>query len=237
MAVLIFSIFFTFFLDHSRSINNWEMLFRGFIRFVRFTFLLCLPLFVLLPLCTFVVARKRESLLQVENKPELCLDRIKHWVFRPFQGIGIGLLFETKLLVTLQIITGVTAKPYLLFPRGQFQPGRLLIISAITVVISLLLSTLWTLDDMGIRYISRKNQEIKMLGKYLGTLMPIIFGFYGVFSLIADYPAVQVINYLFKTVIILYPPFTVFTILHLHFIMKRGEYFSQKISLNKVRVG
>jgi hypothetical protein len=84
------------------------------------------------------------------------------------QGIGIGLLFEAKLLAALQILTGVTAQPVLFSSRGQIQLERLLVITGITVVISLLLSTLWTLDDMGIRYANRKDQELKMIGKYVG---------------------------------------------------------------------
>ncbi len=175
----------------------------------------------------------RGRLLQTERIQEMRIHPLKHWVFRPFEGIGIGLLFETKLLAALQIITGVTAKPFLLLPRNQFQPGRLLVISGITVVISLFLSTLWTLDDVGIRYVNRKDQEIKMIGKYIGTVMPILFGFYGIFSLIADFSAAQIFIYLLKTVMILYPPFMVFTICHAHFIKNRGEYLSQISSLKK----
>jgi hypothetical protein len=108
-----------------------------------------------------------------------------------------------------------------------------LVISGITVVISLFLSTLWTLDDVGIRYVNRKNQEIKMIGRYVGTLMPILFGFYGIFSLVADFPIAQVTNYLSKTVIILYPSFTIFTVFHTRFLRIKAEYFSEKASLRK----
>jgi hypothetical protein len=149
------------------------------------------------------------------------------------QGIGIGLLFETKLLAALQILTGVTAHPILFFSRGQIQLDRLLVITGITVVISLLLSILWTLDDMGIRYVNRKDQELKMIGKYVGALMPILFGFYGIFSLIADYPARQVFIFLFRTVMILYPPFAVFAVMHFRFLRSREEHFSERTSLKK----
>jgi hypothetical protein len=179
----------------------------------------------------------REKLLQTEKRPEPCIHPIKHWIFRPLQGIGIGLLFETKLLAALQIITGVTAQPFLFFSRGQFQLGRMLVISGITVVISLLLSTLWTLDDMGIRVVNRKDQELKMIGKYIGTLMPILFGLYGIFSLIADYPARQVFIFLFRIVMILYPPFTVFTVMHFRFLRDREEHFAERTSLRKGGVG
>jgi hypothetical protein len=233
LAVLFFTVFFSYFLDNLTSVKGWEIIYRALFRFFRFTLLLCLPLYILLPIYSFVVDKIRGRLLQTEKTQELHMNPMKHWIFRPFQGIGIGLLFETKLLAGLQIITGVTAKPFLLFPRGQFQPGRLLVISGITVAISLLLSTLWTLDDVGIRYVNRKDQEVNMIGKYVGTLMPIIFGFYGIFSLIADFPTAQVFVYLFKTVLILYPSFTVFAVLHSRFLKNRAEYFSKKTSLRK----
>jgi len=107
------------------------------------------------------------------------------------------------------------------------------VISGITVVISLLLSILWTLDDVGIRYVNRKDQEIRMIGKYVGTLMPLIFGLYGIFSLSADFPTLQVFIYIFKTVIILYPPFTVFTVFHTWFLKNKAEYFFSKGLLGK----
>ena len=233
LTVLFFSILFSYFFDSLTPIKGWEVPLRAFIRFIRFALLLCLPLYILLPIYRFVVARMREKLLQTENRREPCIHPIKHWIFRPFQGIGIGLLFETKLLTALQIITGVTAQPFLFFSRGQFQLGRMLVISGITVVISLLLSTLWSLDDMGIRYVNRKDQEIKMIGKYIGTLMPIIFGLYGIFSLIADYPARQVFIFLFRTVMSLYPPFTVFAVFHSRFLRNREGHFSERTSLKK----
>lgn len=237
LTVLFFSILFSYFFDSFTPITGREVLLRGLIRFIRFALLLCLPLYVLLPIHRFVVARMREKLLQTEKRPEPCIHPIKHWIFRPLQGIGIGLLFETKLLAALQIITGVTAQPFLFFSRGQFQLGRMLVISGITVVISLLLSTLWTLDDMGIRVVNRKDQEIKMIGKYIGTLMPILFGLYGIFSLIADYPARQVFIFLFRIVMILYPPFTVFTVMHFRFLRDREEHFSERTSLKKGGIG
>lgn len=233
LAVLFFSVLFSYFFDSSTPITGREVLFRALIRFIRFTLLLCLPLYVLLPIYRFVVARMRERLLLTGKRLGPSIHPIEHWFFRPFQGIGIGLLFETKLLTALQILTGVAAQPILFFSRGQFQLGRVLVISGITVVISLLLSTLWTLDDVGIRHVNRKNQEIKMIGKYVGILMPILFGFYGIFSLIADYPAKQVFIFLFRTVMILYPPFAVFAVMHFRFLGNREEYFSERTSLRK----
>jgi len=232
VAVLVFASFFSLFLNNL-SVPGWETIYRALFRFFRLTLLLCLPLYVHLPIYSFIVDKMRGKLLQTGKIQELHIKPFKHWIFRPFQGIGIELLFETKLLTVLQVITGVATKPFPLFSRSHFQPGWLLVISGITVVISLLLSILWTLDDVGIRYVNRKDQEIRMIGKYVGTLMPIIFGFYGIFSLSANFPTSQVFIYLFKTVIILYPPFTVLTVFHTRLLRNKAEYFFQKASLEK----
>lgn len=96
----------------------------------------------------------------------------------------------------------------------------------------ILLSSLWTLDDMGIRYFNRKNHEIRMIGKYAGTLMPILFGFYGVFGLFSQFQRMEAFVYLFQIVVILYPPFAVFSVFHTHFLQKRGEPLLHKL-LNK----
>ena len=233
LTVFFFGIFFFALSDNIPLIDSWGVVYGALFRFFRLTLLLCLPLYVLSPIYSFAVNKIKWKLLQTEKIQELHIHPIKHWMFRPFQGIGIGLFFATKLLIALQVITGVTTKPFPLFPGGQFYLGRLLVISGITVVISLLLSVLWTLDDMGIRYVNRKDQEIRMIGKYVGTLMPIIFGFYGIFSLVSDFPTLRAFTYLLRTVIILYPPFTVFTVFHAHFLKNKAEYFSQKASLRK----
>jgi uncharacterized membrane protein YeiB len=62
-----------------------------------------------------------------------------------------------------------------------------------------------------------------MIGKYAGTLMPVLFGFYGVFGLFSQFQRTEAFVYLFQIVLILYPPFVVFSVFHTHFLQKRGE--------------
>jgi len=109
-------------------------------------------------------------------------------------------------------------------------------ITAVTVSVSLLLSVLWTLDDMGIRYFNRKDQELKMIGKYVGTLMPLIFVLYGMFGLLATYPPDQAFAYAFKIVVALYPPLAFFAAAHNHFLRKRLGVLSRRTSLRKAGI-
>jgi hypothetical protein len=235
VAILILTISLSIFLGNFTFLKGSEAIYKGFLRFFRITLLLCLPLYLLLPVfgrLGHIAQRKDNAFLQVEEKQDLEIHPVKHWLLRPFQGIGIGLLFGTKLLSVLQVVTGTTASASLLIPKGQFQFGRFLIISGITIFVSLLLSCLWTLNDMGIRYFNRKNHEIRRIGKYAGTLMPMLFGFYGVFSLFSQFQNTEAIVYLFQIVVILYPPFAVFSVFHTHFANKREESLIHRL-LNK----
>jgi hypothetical protein len=234
--ILLFTITLSIFLGEFTFLKGWESIYRGFLRFFRFSLLFCLPLWLLPPIFTnlgFVTTKRRGVFIQIEKKQELDVHPLKHWFFRPFQGIGIGLLFATKLLGVLEIVSGSTPKVTLFLPPGQFQWARLLIVTGITVLVSLLLSTLWAMDDLGIRYFNRKDYEIKMVGKYVGTLMTIVFGFYGVLSLFGEFSKIQALIYLFQIIVMLYPSLTVFSIFHAHFIQSRAESLSKRLHVEK----
>ncbi len=233
LAVLLVTFMFSFMYGDSAFLTSWQAAYKAPLRFFRFAFLLCLPLYAVPSLYRFIVQKKASALLQTEEEGELRILPAKHWIFRPFQGIGIGLLFGTKLLTILQLIAGPTVGTSLLIPEGHFQLGRLLMITAITIFVSLLLSTLWTLDDMGIRYFNRKDQELKMIGKYAGTLMPVIFGFYGILNLLANYPTVEALLFVCKIAVVLYPPLAIFAVLHTYFVRSRSKLFSK----NGLKVG
>jgi hypothetical protein len=227
LAVLLVTVVFSFFYGDVELLTNWQAACMTPLRFFRFAFVLCMPLYALPKLYGIIIQRKGVALLQAETEGVLTIHPAKHWIFRPFQGIGIGLLFGTKLLAILQIIAGPTAGASLLIPEGHFQFGRLLMITAITIIVSLLLSTLWTLDDLGIRYFNRKDQELKMIGKYAGTLMPVIFGFYGILNLLANYPTADALLFVCKIAVVLYPPLAIFAILHTYFLRRRRDLFSK----------
>jgi hypothetical protein len=233
LLVFSFSIIFSLYLsDHSAS-GSWAVVYRVFLRFFRYTLLLCLPLYLSRPIYRFILEKKKGVLIQLGHPIEIIIHPLKHWLFRPFQGIGIGFLFATKLLALIQTITGPLAGPSPPIISGHYQFGRMLLATAITIIISLLLSILWTMDDMGIRYHNRKDQELKMIGKYVGTLMPLIFGFYGLFSLLAQYPKESALLHVFRIILAFYPPLVVFTVVHTHFINGKTDFHAMKDLLKK----
>ena len=234
--ILILSIAFSMFLGGFAFLRGWEALYLGVFRFFRMSLFLCLPL-ILLPSIFHnlgsLISKRKKAFILIKRKQKLEMRPLKHWLFRPFQGIGIGLLFATKLLGILQIVTGSTATASIMLPQGKFQAGRLLVVTGITILVSLVLSTLWTFDDLGIRYFNRKDYEIKMVGKYVGTLMPIVFGLYGVFSLFDQFSRMQAFTYLFQMIVILYPSFTVFSVFHAHLVQKKARDLSRRLFLEK----
>jgi hypothetical protein len=234
--VLFVTIALSVFLGEFTFLKGGEAIYMGLFRFFRLTLVLCLPLLALLPIESklgWLIRRRGGVLLQMDEKQDLEIHPVKHWLFRPLQGIGIGLLFATKLLGILQIFTGSTAKVSLFVPHGQFQVGRFFVAAGITVFISLLLSALWTLDDMGVRYFNQKNHEVKMIGKYMGTFMPVLFGFYGMLSLFGEYPKTEALVSLFQIIVILYPPFAVFSIIHSHVVQRRAENLFERLVIEK----
>jgi len=234
--ILILSIAFSIISGEFVFLRGWESLCRGFLRFFRTAFFVCLPLYLLPAIfgnLGSLIRRRKKIFIQIKRKQKLQIRPVKHWLFRPFQGIGIGLLFATKLLGVLQIVTGSTATASILLPRGQFQLGRLLIVTGITILVSLVLSTFWTMDDLGIRYFNRKDYEIKMVGKYVGTLMPIVFGLYGAFSLFDQFSKMQALIYLFQMIVILYPSFTIFSVFHARFVQGKAEDLSKGLLIEK----
>jgi hypothetical protein len=100
---------------------------------------------------------------------------------------------------------------------------------AIGIVVSLLLSFLWTLDDLGVRHYNRKTREVRMIGKYIGLLLPIFFGFYGIISLFDNNTQILVAKYIAQMVVILYPPFVVFNVLHSRYLKRREEVFLKRL--------
>ena len=232
IIVFFFSIAFLLFSDKATMTNFQQLIVRSMIRLPRFVLFLCLPLYLAFPIYNFIISKTKHLLLKAELEEPSRIDPFKHWLARPFQGIGIILLFSTKLLISLSIIVGVPESS-LVTGKGNFQTNRFLTVTIITILISILLSIIWTLDDMGIRFFNRKHMEIKMIGKYVGTLMPIIFGFYGIFTLHTNYPAKDAFIYLFKLIIILYPPFLIFAVIHAYLIRAKEKLLSDIPGLRK----
>ncbi len=230
LATLIISTFITEFTFTFGMNAAWKTLFR----FLRLSIVLTVPLFLLPGICATIqgyLNRGKRQLVRVQEDRDTAIHPLKNWVIRPFQGIGLGMLLATKLLTILQLYSGTATTVETILPPGQFHMGRFLSATAIAIIVSLLLSFLWTLDDLGVRYYNRKTGEVRMIGKYVGLLLPIFFGFYGIFSLFDEYDRLPAVLYIAQMVIVLYPPFVVFSVLHNRYLMSRENKLLEELKV------
>ena len=232
-VVLLLSLLISAFFTEFTFIAGLESFWKIFLRFFRLSLVLTLPLLLLPFICSIIqrlLNKRNWHLIHIREERDHTINPFKSWFIRPFQGIGLAMLVATKLITLLQISTSAAINASAILPTGQFNPGRFLGVTIIAVITSLLLSFIWTLDDLGIRYFNRKTGEIKMIGKYIGFLLPIVFGFYGIFSLFESHAHLLAILYIAQMVVVLYPPFVAMAVFHALYVEKR-----EAILLDKLR--
>ncbi len=232
LAILLATLAISTFITEFTFTFGFTALWKALLRFLRLSLLLSLPLFLLPRMGSLLEGffnRGSRQLIQVEGERDLSIHPLKNWVLRPFQGIGLSMLIATKLLGFLQIYTGDRISVDAVLPPGQFNPGRFLSVTAIGIIVSLLLSFLWTLDDLGVRHYNRKAKEVRMIGKYVGLLLPIVFGFYGIINLFEDHSRILAAQYIAQMVVVLYPPFVVFNVLHARYLARNESFILKKL--------
>ena len=226
----IISVFFTEFTFVSGAKAAWLV----FLRFFRLSLILLLPLLCLpwiFTLTNHLFRKGSRELVQLKQERNQEISPLKNWLLRPFQGIGISMLIATKLIFVLEIYSGGGIDASVILPPSSFSPWRFLTITAMTATVSLLLSYLWTLDDLGIRLYNRKTREVRMIGKYLGLVLPVVFGFSGMMALSRNHSTVSALQYLAQMILILYPPFLVFNVFHTFYINRNEVRLLQRLHI------
>ncbi len=214
-----------------------ESIWKILLRFLRFSFFLVIPLPLLPHVCGLMqglLNRRDFRLIQIREVRHPVRIPWQIWLIRPFQGIGLAMLIATKLIVLVQISTSSAINSSAVLPPAQFNWGRFLTASVVAVTTSLLLSFLWSLDDLGIRRHNRKTGEIRIIGKYLSALLPILFGFYGMFSLFESHERLLAVRYIAQMVLALYPPFLVLAVVHKLYTEKRELLILKRLKAQKI---
>jgi len=200
------------------------------IRFVLITFVLVGPI-LMLPWLLAIVAylAKSESvfgqLVKGSVIPHPQFSKFIAWFLRPFQGIGFSMIFAERFSTLLE------------FPVGTFSDGllfRSLIFAIGSALVSLLLSVVWALDDLGVKIYNRKTGEIHMAGSSVGTILPLVSGIIGVSSLCFKCGFTDAMFTLLEIVVVLYPSYVLFVISHEEFVRRRGAALSDRLPFAKV---
>jgi hypothetical protein len=225
LAVLVLTAVIPLFFSELSFAAGMESIGKILLRFLRFSFILVIPIPFLPPICRLMqglLNRPNRRLIQVRRESHPVGNPWQIRLVRPFQGIGLAMLIATKLIALLQISTNAAIGSAVVLPPTQFQWWRFMSSMAVAVATSLLLSFLWSLDDLGIRRHNRRTGEIRIVGRYLSALLPVLFGFYGVFSLFEGHERLSAIRYIAQMVLALYPPFLVLAVVHRWYTEKRG---------------
>ena len=233
LAVLVLNTLIAAFLAEFTFLSGIDALWKVPVRYLRISLNLALPLFLLPVLCLVVqgLINRREKGLVGTQDGNLEISLTKTWLLRPFQGIGLSLLLATKLLTVLQGYAGLPLASSVLLPPGQLQLGRFFAVLSLGILVSLLLSLVWALDDLGIRYRNGRTGEVRMVGKYLGAILPIVFGFYGFINILKDVPFLQAIYYVFQMAVVLYPPFGTLTVCHTVYVRRYGALLLKSLKI------
>jgi len=207
LIVLIFtfiiSVFFTEFTFVSGAKAAWLII----LRFFRLLLVLLLPLLCLpwvFTLTSYFFQKGSMELVQLQQERNQKITPLKNWLLRPLQGIGVSMLIAAKLIFLLGIYSGGGVDASVVMPPSSFSPWRFFATTAMAFTVSLVLAYLWTLDDLGVRLYNRKTREVRMIGKYLGLILPVILGFYGMMTLSKNHSMLMTIQYLAQMVLIMY---------------------------------
>jgi hypothetical protein len=142
--------------------------------------------------------------------------RLELWLLRPGQGLGLLLLLASKVLALLQLYTGSGLQAEDLPSLGQPLARLRLTVWGAGAAISLLLTALWTTDDLGLRLYQARRGEIRRLGRCLGLALPALFGLYGIYQVFSENAHLPALRLTLRMIMVLYPPFVALSVLHAH---------------------
>lgn len=201
------------------------------VRFLFVTVILLAPIVLLSRLLRLVSKALRNDFfsLQLVNAGVSSggFSRLSAWFIRPFQGIGLSMIFARNILGFLEYSSGTS------YAGAMFRPVLFFVDSALA---SILLYVVWSLDDLGVRIYNRKSTELHMAGSYVGGILPLLFGAIGVYSLFeAASPAAAVAS-MVEIAMVLYPPYVLLAVIHHKFLMKHRTTLSDKLQAGNVEV-
>jgi len=232
--VLIANLIISAFIGRFSFIGGIEALWKVPFRYFRFSLILVIPLFLIPILITFwgrLFTFGQHELISA-NERASDFAPLKTWLIRPLQGIGLSFLLGAKLIGVLQGYSVVAKGSAGVLPPSQFVYGRMMVSMAIAVLVALLLSLFWTMEDLGVSQRNKKTGEVRMIGKYLGAILPVVFGFYGYLSLLHDITAYQAFVSMSQIVIALYPPFVTLAVCHFLYIQRNAGTILTRLAIH-----
>jgi hypothetical protein len=194
-------------------------------RFVIVTLILIAPILLLPRLLTLVRKLTKSDqifgqLVRVKTSIHSKLDEFVAWCLRPLQGIALSMVFAEKFLELLEFSVGSSYAGVL---------ARLILFVVGSALVSLFLSAIWMLDDLGVMAYNKKTGELRMAGSIVGIALPLVSGAIGVSSLFHRSSAIEALTDLVGITMVLYPPYMLFVMAHHEFVRRRSDVLLEKL--------
>jgi len=199
-------------------------------RFIIATLALALPVLLLPKLIALVSSMTtNQTIFGQLVKAPLSVNRELNisvgWTLRPVQGISLSLIVAERFLSFLEFSIGASY---------SFIVTRLSLFVIGGALSSLFLSTVWALDDLGVQLYNGKTGEINMAGSSIGTILPLITGAIGVAGLFHTNLPIEALIDLSQIVLVLYPPYVLFTVIHHEFVKRRRPELTDRLVMKTI---
>lgn len=232
IAVLVATFFVSFYAGTAEDLYLVQSNARTLVRFLAITIILLAPLPILPAFILFAGKRLTEEgyfgrLVMEEMRSTIPFRKSLLWVIRPLQGIGMSLLFSNQFLNLFRT-----------FPEASFLDAliRPILFIAVSVPISILFSTIWSLDDLGVKLYTKKSGEVRLVGSYVGTILPVASGALGIYSLLQRGSSAGALLLLALMAMVLYPPYVLLAVIHDKFLGQRKGTLFEKLLFGSVEV-
>lgn len=206
-------------------LKGTEALWKICLRLLRLSFTVIVPL-AFLPVTCSILSRyynRGNRSLVIVRSPGSFPSPVRMLFQRPLQGSALSMIFATRLISFLQLSGGTGEDPLSVIQDGGFSPGRFMAATAIGMAASLVLTTAWALDDLNVRSRNLKQMEVLRPGRAAGTMLPFLFGIFGVFQLFSSYPFENAMSYTMQILMTLYSPFLFLSVIHSFYVARKRE--------------
>ena len=204
---------------------------RILVRFVSITAILLAPMLIMPSFISFLGMTLADEFpfgSIVRGKARVQFSRSLLWGIRPLQGIGMSFMFVNQLLNLFRTY------PETSFVSALVRPVLFIIIS---IPFSMLFSIIWSLDDLGVKVYLKNTDEVRLIGGYVGTILPVISGAFGIYSLFQHgFSPMDALIMLTLVALVLYPPYVLFAVAHNRFLGQRRTRLIEKLQFPSIEV-
>ena len=231
IAVLTVTFLVSFFAGTAEIFSLVQSSGRILVRFFAITAVLLAPL----PIVPSIISFLGMTLIDefpfgsiVRGEARVQFSRYLLWGLRPLQGIGMSFMFVNQLLNLFRTY------PETSFISALVRPVLFILIS---VPFSMLFSIIWSLDDLGVKVYLKNTGEVRLIGGYVGTILPVISGAFGIYSLFQHgFSPMDALIMLTLVALILYPPYVLFAVAHNRFLGQRRARLFESLRFASIEV-